>query len=301
MSNVCVLMSTYNGGKYLRKQIDSLVSQTDVNLTILVRDDGSSDATTKILESYKQNGVLDWYSGKNIGSARSFLNLISRAPECDYYALCDQDDYWFPEKLSVAIKRLEPMDSSNSALYFCKTALADENLKLVKKKEKCDFVVLGMPDAFMFNYAKGCTMVFNRFLLDRLREYDPKTIDMHDMWIYKVCLVTGNRIIGDETPHMLYRLHGDNVVGAANSFTRRWKTRLAFLKSKPHFRSKVAQEILRGYDRYLTAEEREQLQVLGNYRCSFRYWMKAVFSPSYSAPFLKYTILFKLAVLFRVF
>jgi len=301
MYNVCVLMSTYNGGKYLQEQIDSLIGQADVNLTVLVRDDGSSDSTTAILERYKQKGVLDWYPGENIGSARSFLDLVSRAPYCDYYALCDQDDYWFPEKLSVAISRLEQTDGSKSALYFCKTALADENLNAVEKKEKCDFVVLGMPEAFMFNYAKGCTMVFNRFLLDRIREYNPETIDMHDMWIYKVCLVTGSCIVGDETPHMLYRLHGDNVVGAANSFTRTWRTRFGFLKSKPHFRSKVAQEILRGYDRYLTAEEREQLQVLGNYRSSFRYWMKAVFSPSYSAPFLKYTVLFKLAVLFRVF
>lgn len=123
MYNVCVLMSTYNGGKYLQEQIDSLIGQADVNLTVLVRDDGSSDSTTVILERYKQKGVLDWYPGENIGSARSFLDLVSRAPYCDYYALCDQDDYWFPEKLSVAISRLEQTDSSKSALYFCKWRL----------------------------------------------------------------------------------------------------------------------------------------------------------------------------------
>ena len=301
MHNVCVLMSTYNGEKYLREQIESLKLQKGVCLSILARDDGSSDATIGILDEYKNAGVLEWYSGENIGSARSFLDLVAHAPECEYYAFCDQDDYWFPEKLAAAIGKLAETDNSKSALYFSGTQFADANLNPIPLKDKCDFATLRIPAAFMFNIAKGCTMVFNRCLAERLSEYHPETVDMHDAWVYKVCLVTGNQVIADPNSYILYRQHGSNVIGESNGFIGKWRKKLSALKSNPHFRSRVVQEILRGYDGNLTDREREQLQVLGNYRSRFGYWVKVVFSPSYSAPFLKYTLLFKLAVLFRMF
>ena len=84
MENVCILMSTYNGEKYLKEQIESLKTQQGVSVSILVRDDGSTDSTKQILEYYKNQGVLDWYTGENLKSARSFLDLVYRAPDSEY-------------------------------------------------------------------------------------------------------------------------------------------------------------------------------------------------------------------------
>lgn len=301
MKNVCVLMSTYNGEKYLQEQIDSIINQQGVNVMLLVRDDGSTDSTVDILERYKQDGILDWYSGKNLRSARSFLDLIYRAPECEYYAFSDQDDYWMPEKLHVAVERLGETDAGRSALYCSKTKLVDEKLQPIMQTEKHEFRALGMPSAFIINNAPGCTMVFNRYLLERLRDYYPKNIGMHDSWAYKICVVTGNQIIADKNAYICYRQHGNNVLGGMNNPARSWKRRFNNLKSAACYRSKVANEVLNGYGKYLSKEDKEQLLIISRYRQNFTYWMKAILKPSLSTEIPFYTLLFKISVLLRVF
>ena len=76
MKSVLVLLSTYNGEKYLKEQIDSVLGQEKVKTFLLVRDDGSTDKTCSILEWYQKRGALKWYKGKNLGPARSFVDLI---------------------------------------------------------------------------------------------------------------------------------------------------------------------------------------------------------------------------------
>ena len=93
MSKILILMSTYNGEKYLREQIESIRNQTiKEDIEILVRDDGSKDGTLEILEEYAEIGTLQFIRGKNIGSAQSFHELLRIAPKYDYYAFADQDD-----------------------------------------------------------------------------------------------------------------------------------------------------------------------------------------------------------------
>ena len=76
MYTFSVLMSTYNGERYLRQQIDSILQQEGVKVQLLVRDDGSTDNTLDILNGYAQKGLLKWYQGENLKSARSFLTLL---------------------------------------------------------------------------------------------------------------------------------------------------------------------------------------------------------------------------------
>lgn len=129
MRNILVLMSTYNGEKYLKEQIDSILAQKNVEVTIRVRDDGSTDGTIRILEEYQKCGKLNWYSSTNMGPAKSFLDLVYNAPlKYDYYAFCDQDDYWKEDKLYKAIERLEHFDDK-PALYHCELEIVDENRK----------------------------------------------------------------------------------------------------------------------------------------------------------------------------
>ncbi|HEY5466369.1 MAG TPA: glycosyltransferase, partial [Clostridia bacterium] len=120
MKTITILLSAYNGAACLPDQLDSLMAQTHPATRILVRDDGSTDGTRKVLADYARRcGCLTCYSGENLGAARSFFDLLARAagpgePPTDYYALCDQDDRWLPDRIEAGISLLgqgedEPM------------------------------------------------------------------------------------------------------------------------------------------------------------------------------------------------
>ncbi len=108
-----VLLSTYNGEKYLAKQLDSLLEQELSPDKIIIRDDGSNDGTLSIIKDYaEQNKIIEYYCGENKGPAGSFWDLICNCEKADYYALCDQDDYWFKDKLKVAVETIEKEDNN---------------------------------------------------------------------------------------------------------------------------------------------------------------------------------------------
>ena len=100
MHTVQVLMSTYNGERYIRRQIDSIMAQTGVEVYLLIRDDGSEDSTVSIIQEYVEQypDRIQIVIGKNIGWKKSFIQLLRMAGNFDYYAFADQDDYWFPDK-----------------------------------------------------------------------------------------------------------------------------------------------------------------------------------------------------------
>ena len=124
---VCVLISTYNGEKFLDEQIASILAQKGVEVDILVRDDGSSDMTCSLLERWQKEGKLKWYKGENLGFARSFMNLLKTASVYDYYAFCDQDDVWLPEKLKKAcfVDDIEGLDESPLACAYARARGTD--------------------------------------------------------------------------------------------------------------------------------------------------------------------------------
>ena len=98
MEKVIVLMSTYNGEKYIKQQVDSILNQENVSVELVVRDDGSNDNTISILKEYEKAGKLIWYTGDNKGAAYSFFDLMeyakNRYDDYCYFALSDQDDIW---------------------------------------------------------------------------------------------------------------------------------------------------------------------------------------------------------------
>ena len=101
-NKVTVLLSTYNGSKFLQQQLNSLYEQTYPNIRILVRDDGSSDSTRSILENEQLSGRIDILRGhENLGPGLSFFKLLHNAAstETEYVAFCDQDDVWHPHKI----------------------------------------------------------------------------------------------------------------------------------------------------------------------------------------------------------
>jgi len=225
---VAILMSTYNGAAFLQQQIDSILAQQgDFSFTLWVRDDASQDETTQILSRYAAQGKLHWYTGNNLKPAHSFYDLLLHCPGYDYYAFADQDDYWEPNKLQCAIDSIA--GKTTPALACCNAQLVDSSLNslgrnVYRSAPPLDFYTVSIAGGIL-----GCTCVLNQSLAQLLQAKGaPGSIVMHDFYIALVCLLAGGEIHFDMTPHMKYRQHGNNVVGASG-------TKLAALKNR--FRS----------------------------------------------------------------
>ena len=139
--SVCVLMSTYNGEKYIKEQLDSILSQVGVELSVLIRDDGSSDSTLSIIKDYaEQNKNIKYYVGENIKPAQSFIDLIFNSPDADYYALSDQDDVWDKDKLKCAIDLLQATNPDKPAMYHSNLRIVDGDLNFYRYAHSSDRV-----------------------------------------------------------------------------------------------------------------------------------------------------------------
>lgn len=237
MKTVQVLLSSYNGEKYIKQQIDSILAQKGVNVRLLVRDDGSMDSTVEIVKGYERVDIIE---GENQGSTESFLTLIELAPEADYYAFCDQDDVWDTDKIEIAVKVLEEY-SDKPAIYSGNARLVDGDLNFIKNEDLNPMTTLG--SAIIKNYATGCTVVFNKSLMKELKKYRPVNVPFHDWWVNLVCLAVGGVSIYDIEPHMSYRQHGNNAVSGNDSAWKKWSSRLKKL-SKPYYRDHMSEEIL---------------------------------------------------------
>lgn len=170
MYTVNVLMSTYNGEKYLREQIDSILSQSGVETHITIRDDGSKDRTKSILNEYseKYRSRFSISCGDNIGCNNSFIKLVTDSDKnYDYFAFSDQDDVWKSEKLKHAIKMLN--DNRQAHLYASSLFICDEQLNIKSKKDMSKYL-LSLKSDFVRHRLSGCTMVFDKILLQSLIE-----------------------------------------------------------------------------------------------------------------------------------
>lgn len=247
---VAVLMSTYNGEKYLGEQIDSLLRQTDVELDIYIRDDGSTDRTPDILNEYAKNNYnIHVTAEKNIGLGNSFMSLVFNVPaDFDYYAFSDQDDIWLENKLIKAIELIKENDTPT--LYCSNQRLVDASVREygVRFDELPD---LSTEKILAQNKATGCTMVWNKALQEILRTKRPSEQllknRIHDVWVAMVASLCGE-IIYDETGYILYRQHENNVVGAKDSTgldVLKWKIKKLKNKDLRNGRSLLAEEAVR--------------------------------------------------------
>mgnify|MGYP001625368537 CR=1 FL=1 len=297
MNRVLVLLSTYNGEKYLDEQLKSIFNQKNVKVSVLARDDGSNDSTTKILEKWKQTHDLNWYTGNNVKPAKSFLNLIKNAKGYDYYALCDQDDYWCNEKLSVATNLLE---SSSADLYYSATTLVDEKLNRIKQIDypQHDYTLY---QSIMYNNISGCTMVFGENLKKAINIYEPQYLAMHDWWIILLCKALKMKTVYDSESHILYRQHGDNTVGLKQGSVVKYWMHCAFRKDKKM--STMLNEIINGYYTYLKEDIIKDLRLVTNSNNSIKNRVKLLTDKRFCIESVhhmkKETIGFKIRVIFR--
>ncbi len=233
-NNIQILMSTYNGEKYIKEQIDSILNQSIGldNLFILVRDDGSKDNTISILEEYKTSypSNFDYFVGNNVGPCYSFLDLVSKANlEYDYFAFSDQDDFWKPEKLESAINLLKDKNNSIPQLYSSKYTIVDSNLNKIEGQNAKKVNFTSFENSLIENVATGCTEVFNKemlLLLNKVNETKVQGFFMHDWVLYMLGTSLGEYTY-DHNEYLLYRQHENNVLGASrgkfNNLSRKVK------------------------------------------------------------------------------
>lgn len=274
-NKVKVLMSTYNGQKYLREQLDSILHQENVNVSILIRDDGSQDGTIGIITEYADKYPnIEFIKGNNLGFAQSFMNLIYKASEykdIEYFAFSDQDDVWFPEKLESAISMLGDIDGSKMRLYFSNTIAVDDNLKPLFKTHTQSTLRLDKTASLVRYFILGCTMVFDKNLVDFVTSHKPvHNIMMHDLWIHQTCAFFGEIVYDDET-RIMYRQHSSNAAGVGFSkLTRMRRLKKSFATyERRHFRELNAKNLLDTYGKILTEEDYALISAAAYYRQNY--------------------------------
>ena len=131
-TRVQVVLSTFNGQRFLQDQIESILNQDYTEVDLLIRDDGSTDETPHILERYKILKNVQISQGHNVGVVKSFFKLLDASSlDAEYIAFCDQDDVWGKDKVSRAIGILKKHGDNTPVMYCSRVTLADENLKIL--------------------------------------------------------------------------------------------------------------------------------------------------------------------------
>lgn len=230
MKMVQILMSTYNGEKFLREQLDSILNQDYRDISLLIRDDGSTDSTDTIIHEYiSKDSRITYYKGENVGVRNSFFDLMKHADlTMDYYALSDQDDVWMVNKVSKAVEMLQGIEGL-PALYASETQLVEENLNKIKTQIHRPQIIPCFGNALVENICTGCTCLFNRELLVLVKEHIPEYTVMHDWWLYLSASAFG-RVVYDMRSYILYRQHGNNIVGTKATYLDEFKGRLSRYK-----------------------------------------------------------------------
>lgn len=221
---VAVLLACYNGEKYLEEQLRSLFAQTYDDFVLLVRDDGSTDATPAILarwaRDYPDRVIVVADNRGNLRSKANFA-LLMELCEAPYFAFCDQDDIWLPEKLQIMLGEIQRLETRHGksvpVLVHSDVKIVDPSLRELYPSYFAHRRVnlktaTGLPDILFKNVVTGCAMMGNRALLELGRPI-PEQVHHHDWWMALVAAGCG--IIKTlPTPTVLYRQHGNNVVGA---------------------------------------------------------------------------------------
>lgn len=212
---VLVLMSTYNGERFLCEQLDSILSQQGVEVSLLVRDDGSKDNTCKILSSYAaEHKNMEWKACENVGFVRSFSALVRMAAtsetDADYYAFADQDDIWMPNKLATACAALAGKDNSKPNLFTSNSMQIDAEGHELEPFHKGPEPKFRKGNVLVFGTEQGCSMVFNRKAVEIYSENEPG-LTWHDRWMYHICYFLGSATY-DHRPLFYYRRHEKNAL-----------------------------------------------------------------------------------------
>lgn len=228
-------MTTYNGEKFLRQQLNSIVSQTHTNLEIIICDDQSTDATYKILQEYAtlDDRIKLYLNDTNFGPIKNFEKALSFCSG-EYIALADQDDIWMPNKIENILNHLKDAD-----IVLGDCHIIDENdAVLFDSFFEQNNSKSGLISNLFKNSYIGCCMAFNRKILVKALPF-PSDIPMHDWWIGLIGEACGKSIFCKEKL-IAYRRHETNASASAGI------SQYGLLQ-KVHFRIVMLKNLLKRY------------------------------------------------------
>ncbi len=272
---VAVLMATYNGEKYLREQLDSILSQSYKNIKIYIGDDASKDSTSKILETYQKQfpEKISYVINKsNLGVVKNFEQLIQNCQE-PYIALADQDDIWKVNKLELSLKKLQTIENSGPAMVHSDLTMVDISCKLLKSSffdfRKIKFSQdRSINKIISHNGVMGCTILFNQALKEKLLPF-PEKLDTHDYWIALVNETIGKRYTIEESL-IQYRIHENNTSNNIKKLQRKKGVLSKFFNTDclPFIglhREYVIDELMERFGESLNAKERNTISAFRDY------------------------------------
>lgn len=253
---VTILLSTYNGEKYIRQQIESIFAQTYQNWVLLIRDDGSRDKTLEVINEFQKkerriiivqdsevkirdrgfgiegksgqsstikHELLTTYPNQNLGVVKNFEFLIRYASDntnAQYCTFCDQDDVWMPDKLKLLLNKMEEQEkkSDKPILVHCDSYVTDEKLNIKGRFIRKNATPQGISYYFLRNIVQGCSMLINKKMIQEIIPF-PSYIKNYDKYIHVIAELFGKRAYIDE-PLMYYRQHTKNLIGATSLFSK---------------------------------------------------------------------------------
>lgn len=272
---VAVLLSSYNGEKYIERQLLSILQQEDIEVSIFIRDDGSNDCTIKIIEELKkQYKCIEFVSGENVGFERSFEWLRKNISDYMYYAFADQDDYWYPRKMIEAIKKIEAAQKAHPCLYYSNLRIVHEvtgEEYLLYEGEQEAENILKYP--YLFN-GFGCSMVWNHALQVLMRKYSNTYGIAQDAFINAIAGFLGV-ILYDSNTYIDHVIHEKNEGGLTpkSILEKIQKYYIRYFVKKKTLQKKDLCKYLKKY----VGISDELIECISNYQLSIRYKIKLLY------------------------
>ena len=214
-----ILLATYDGEKYLREQLDSILEQSYSDFRVLISDDGSTDTTKEILNEYvnKDNRIVVFLQNKNLGVVKNFEYLMKKV-ENEYFMFCDQDDIWQKDKIK---KSVETMEKEQADLIYTDLEVVNQDLEVIQKSywklkgfDKKVRKYNNFEALYLNNFITGCTMLVKSKWLEKILPLPNKSkYILHDYWTALVVSKFGKLAYVDEAL-VKYRQHIDNKIGS---------------------------------------------------------------------------------------
>ncbi len=303
MKTVQILLSSYNGEKYISRQIDSILQQKDVEVHLLIRDDGSTDGTRAIIKEYEKKYPANVKAvlGENMGWKKSFFTLLQLAGDYDYYAFADQDDYWYEDKEISSIKVMEDDPAEGPKLVQVDYITTDENLQpLNPQPEARPIIPQHHDEIFAEEFFQGCCMSWNKKAMHLLKMYTPKQNYGHDYWVGVVCSLFGKTYFLPQAKFSYVR-YSDNASTTGNQLAGQIARFKRFIHGEKQLYYNIGEDILKGYSSLLTDYDRNMCLDLINYKHSLKRKIKLLFNYHLRRRSIRGSLFFKFSILLNRF
>lgn len=270
ITQVCVLMSTYYGERFLAEQLQSIENQTYQNWRVVISDDGSMDNTLAIAKEFQHkwgSDRLEIRLGPKQGFCQNFLSMAcDTAILADLYAFSDQDDVWMLDKLERAVNYFnESNESTLPRAYGSRTQIVDEALNPLGFSPEFT-LPRSFRNALVQSIAGGNTQVFNQATKQLLEKGGVQQVVSHDWWLYQIVKGAGGIFYYDPKPTVLYRQHENALIGGTQSIKDKIDKTLYVLNGRFKNWNEINYNALCNIRHLLTRDSQEILDLFGKFR-----------------------------------